>query len=710
MRRTLHLLLVAFSTIVLAQRSVAQATLISNNTYINTGFVITATNKPILLDTAGKLYTTDGTTASIFTTAVTHPTASGSGFFNNKIYFAGTDAVTKDTELWATDGTAAGTQLIANINPSGSSTPDQFFVFNNTLYFTANDGTHGRELWKSNGSVGNASLVEDINAGAADGIRENADFFQNGNNVFFPAISGADSGLWHITTSQLTPALVKNITGAISFAVGNGANLGSKTVFTVVAGSIFTGTTQLWATDGTGTNTIMLKNFGAGSSLFSFLQLTPFNGVLFFDGFQSNTVGLWTTDGTVTNTKPFMTNGPLEPILLTSALINGKMYFPGTTTANGVELWVTDGTPGGTTLFKDIYSGTGNANPEFLANLGAFNGQTYVGLGNFNYQKLYSTAFNGKWYFTANDGTHGQELWSTDGTANNTLMVKDVNAGTADGVALGRPAYYTTTGIYYVGNNGTSGDEPFFFDGTAAGPNLVADINTTAGKGSNPEYLFFFNNQIYLDADNGDNGNTNPAYNPDLYKIDQAVVLAAKLLNFNVTLRDAGVEADWTTTSATDTRSFAVERSTDAIHFSTVGTVTASGNGNATQQYRFMDANALNTGAAVLYYRLRMTDNDGKYTYSAILSVQLQGGVLNITLSPNPVHDQLAVVFSTNNANTATLRITDANGKAFYRQEFQLNGVTSMQQSIDVSKYADGAYYLQLITGNNKKTVKFIKQ
>ena len=84
--------------------------------------------------------------------------------------------------------------------------------------------------------------------------------------------------------------------------------------------------------------------------------------------------------------------------------------------------------------------------------------------------------------------------------------------------------------------------------------------------------------------------------------------------------------------------------------------------------------------------------------------------MFRITLSPNPVHDRLTVAFSTNNSNTVTLKVTDANGKVVYKQQFQTNGVTSMQQYINVSKYAAGSYFVQLITDKDTKTAKFVKQ
>lgn len=66
---------------------------------------------------------------------------------NGKLYFTATDATGR--ELWETDGTATGTHQVADISPgTGSSNPQHMFVLGDTLYFMANDGTHGYELWK----------------------------------------------------------------------------------------------------------------------------------------------------------------------------------------------------------------------------------------------------------------------------------------------------------------------------------------------------------------------------------------------------------------------------------------------------------------------------------------------------------------------------------------------------------------------------------
>lgn len=84
--------------------------------------------------------------------------------------FSANDSVT-GTELWITDGTAAGTSLFKDINPGlGDSNPSQLTALGNGTFLFAASGTLGRELWITDGTAAGTSVLKDIRAGAASGF------------------------------------------------------------------------------------------------------------------------------------------------------------------------------------------------------------------------------------------------------------------------------------------------------------------------------------------------------------------------------------------------------------------------------------------------------------------------------------------------------------------------------------------------------------
>ena len=69
------------------------------------------------------------------------------------------------TELWYSDSTATGTQMVKDINTNGSSEPRSFVLSGDILYFTAYNDQYGRELWKSDGTEEGTIMIMDIFVG-----------------------------------------------------------------------------------------------------------------------------------------------------------------------------------------------------------------------------------------------------------------------------------------------------------------------------------------------------------------------------------------------------------------------------------------------------------------------------------------------------------------------------------------------------------------
>lgn len=103
-------------------------------------------------------------------------------------------------ELWKTDGTAAGTVLVKDINPGTAwGGVSDLITYNGAIYFSANNGINGQELWKTDGTTEGTVMVKDIKPGSGN---SNPGWFCIVNNVlFFVATEGADAKLlenrWH---------------------------------------------------------------------------------------------------------------------------------------------------------------------------------------------------------------------------------------------------------------------------------------------------------------------------------------------------------------------------------------------------------------------------------------------------------------------------------------------------------------------------------
>ncbi|MBD2701869.1 hypothetical protein IC229_14560 [Spirosoma sp. BT702] len=130
--------------------------------------------------------------------------------FTNTAYFP-IHTTQTGTELWRSDGTSTGTYLLKDINPgptgSGKSDyktgPADFKTVNGITYFFAKDDSHGVELWKTDGSTSGTQLVQDLNPGTASQPNSGTPFdnyngITVGNTYYFYGDNGSQKGLFAV--------------------------------------------------------------------------------------------------------------------------------------------------------------------------------------------------------------------------------------------------------------------------------------------------------------------------------------------------------------------------------------------------------------------------------------------------------------------------------------------------------------------------------
>ena len=162
--------------------------------------------------------------------------------------------------------------------------------------------------------------------------------------------------------------------------------------------------------------------------------------------------------------------------------LGSRTFFAAHSARHGAEPWITDGTEGGTALLLDISPGGSSILP------GPF------------------TVFNGEVYFAATDGVHGDEVWKSDGTPEGTVLLRDINPS-SDSAGDNPPGDFTVfrNALYFRHTDGEHGSELWRTDGTAEGTSLVADINPGPGH-SFPAGLTAAGNTLFFFADDGARG------------------------------------------------------------------------------------------------------------------------------------------------------------------------------------------------------------
>ena len=379
---------------------------------------------------------------------------------NNLLFFRASDA-TDGTELWRSDGTAAGTFRLKDIKPGDlTSNPRSLTAADGKLYFIADDAT-GAALWASDGTE--AGTVRVTQTGIT--IRNLA---ANGSGLYFTVgTSGIspDHGeqLWKSDGTAPGTSLVKDLTPTtVGSRIGALAVVNDTLFF---GGSDGTRGRELWKSDGTAAGTVLVKDIVPGATQSDVNSTIAFNGAAYFGA----TGGLWKSDGTEAGTV-LVSNVHVTPSSNTfsrRAVAGGVLLFSGSVT--GSELWRSDGTTAGTSLLKDLNGTSASSLP-----------MNFVAVGD----TVFLEAFP-----ELND----RQLFMSDGTAAGTVRVADAMPAAG---SLRPNSFVKLNDTFYFGASSAL----YQSIGTPAGTSVVQTLSGTPGS------LAVYQGDVYFAGNDGTHG------------------------------------------------------------------------------------------------------------------------------------------------------------------------------------------------------------
>jgi ELWxxDGT repeat protein len=457
----------------------------------------------------------------------------------NFVYFSATDGL-HGRELWKTDGTEAGTEMVQDINfGTDDSEPQGFCNVNGTVFFTATTPQRGRELWKTDGTPAGTALVTDLIAGAVGSEPQNLTSC-NG-KLFFTAdlpegvklfvSDGTAAG-----TAQIIPP------GLNLFAPRNLLSADGKLFFTASQGILGE---ELWQTDGTAAGTIMVRNLNPADFLGSHPKHLCTDGLnLYFSADDGSAFGrqlwrynfntqamfrrtsiqlqggnsfgqiIWHPNNVVFFTAASLVPGPgYELWRLDSAVPNGATKINGTSQVGnlkvlGTKVCFTQKLEAGPKLSS---AGTSGNLSTLLKTFSLIPGEEYPSLEGF-------VVANGKLFFTAATADKGRELWKTDGTAAGTSIVADYMPGPDDSEFSNLCSH---SGKVIFGCKGPDGNELRSSDGA-----VINTVRNIWQAGSASSGFTKMDNTTYFAATN------NNTFGPILWKTDGTTAGTVPVANF----------------------------------------------------------------------------------------------------------------------------------------------------------------------------------
>lgn len=193
------------------------------------------------------------------------------------------------------------------------------------------------------------------------------------------------------------------------------------------------------------------------------------------------------------------------------------------------------------------------------------------------------------------------------------------------------------------------------------------------------------------------------------FNYPNAATLPLELLSFGAMLKKTTVELNWVTLWEKNLSHFELQRSTDGKTFKQVGLVFGVGNSDFKSNYSFKN-NISELDATIIYYRLKLVDQDGSYGYSDIRAIRIsksKNDVMTVMAYPNPVVNELKITVPDSwQGAEVKYELFNATGRVVKTIR---NSSASQTEMINMSDLGRGFYVLKAMKGNEVAQQKIIK-
>ncbi|MGG9971475.1 DUF6923 family protein [Ferruginibacter sp. SUN002] len=183
--------------------------------------------------------------------------------------------------------------------------------------------------------------------------------------------------------------------------------------------------------------------------------------------------------------------------------------------------------------------------------------------------------------------------------------------------------------------------------------------------------------------------------------------LPVSITDFKGQLNQGTANLSWKTNNELNTRKFEIERSFDGTSFAQLNVVAAKGS-NASSAYQFSDAGI--PANAVVYYRLKIIDNDGSFKYTSIVVLKTDDIAKEAAIYPSPFNDRIAVTTNVETKGKVIVAITDAAGRKMTERSTTVEPGSNTVTLDGLGKLQEGFYFIQIYNNgkliSTKKTMK----